>query len=352
MKEDNGSSFDNKEIKKKLLNIFLRKKLPDCVEYINLLSRTIFTLNNESNQIRPHDKLGLPGGLIFLKKNIPTIIIPDIHARIDFFLNIMFYPLNGEIIINKLANRSLQVVCVGDGFHSEIRGIERWKNSFDEYKSDFKRHKHMDEEMCESLGVMEMVMEIKNAFPEHFHFLKGNHENIANERKEGNFPFKKFAFEGPMVLTYITKFYGMNFLSKYYLFEKNLPLFAVGKNFLISHAQPETFFKKNEIIEYRSNPDVIRGLTWTDNNMAEEGSITRMLNYYLEEDNFNNYYYFGGHRPVNNLFNIQAEGKYIQIHNPNKFIIAIIRENKEIQLENDIIELKNRTKEITDIYLN
>ena len=93
--------------------------------------------------------------------------------------------------------------------------------------------------MRESLGLMEMVMECKSAFPGRFHFLKGNHENIANEEGGGNHPFVKFALEGFMVADY------MRLLLRRRRswpattsFEKELPLLAVGSGFLASHAEP------------------------------------------------------------------------------------------------------------------
>lgn len=100
-----------------------------------------------------------------------------------------------------LSSGKLQVVCVGDGFHSESRAILRWKKALGEYTMDFIEHRAIDEEMSESLGVIIMVMKLKTAFPYFFHFLKGNHENIANENSADNRSFRKFVYEGAMVTT-------------------------------------------------------------------------------------------------------------------------------------------------------
>ena len=133
---------------------------------------------------------------------------------------------------------------------------------------------------------------------------------------------------------------------KYYIFEKNLPLLAVGKNFIVSHSEPLSLYKKDDLIEYRDNSELIKGLTWTDNNQAAKNSVSQMLNYYIESDLVDQSYYFGGHRPVPELYNPRASGRYIQIHNPNKFIIVNIKTNKEINLDEDVIELSNKIKEI------
>jgi hypothetical protein len=192
------------------------------------------------------------------------------------------------------------------------------------------------------------VMEAKCWFPENFHFLKGNHENITNEEGEGNHPFRKFSYEGIMVLEYVSRFYGDDFLDSYYEFEKALPLLAVGKNFLVSHAEPFRFFGREEVIEYRSNPEVTEGLTWTANNAAEQESVEEMLEEYIGCSDEDPCYYFGGHRPVNGLYNRRAGGKYVQIHNPGKFVVATIGVDEPIYLERDIKEINNVVHTIAD----
>jgi hypothetical protein len=334
-------------LRNKLIEIYKRKTSLDCESFLKLLKKINYNLENEEDSLRPRDQQALPGGIVNLKPNIPTIIVPDIHARMDFFLNlILLEDITGFSNLQKMARDMLQVVCVGDGFHAERRAAERWASAFDEYMNKYKKHKYMDEEMRESLGVMEMVMEVKSDYPLNFHFLKGNHENISNEHGGGNFPFRKFTYEGAMVLEYVEKFYGQDFLNAYYVFEKNLPVFAIGKNFLISHSEPKTFYDRDAITEYRNRSDVVEGLTWTDNDAALKGSVVRMLDYYVDKEIIPHSLYFGGHRGVMGLYNLRADGKYVQIHNPNKFIIALIKPDKDIDVEKDIVEIDNNLDKI------
>ena len=176
--------------------------------------------------------------------------------------------------------------------------------------------------MRESLGVMGMVMELKRCFPRRFHFLKGNHENITNESGSGNFPFRKFALEGVMTLEYMERFYGEEVVMAYALFEKALPLLAVGRGFLISHAEPGSFYDRESIIAFRRHPEVVSGLTWTDNDQAERGSVQRMLSCHLGEAEGARGWYFTGHRPVSGHFRLRAGGRLVQIHDPEAFMIA------------------------------
>lgn len=334
-------------VKPRLLEIFRRPGPPDKNDYLKVLEKVNYVLMNEDSRIRPYDSEGRTGGLIYLNKDIPTIIVPDIHGRMDFFLNVLFIKTSeDETNLEKVASDKLQIICVGDGVHGERRAAKRWGEAYKEFESDYENHEKMDEEMKESFGVMEMIMEMKINFPSNFHFLKGNHENIKNEEGGGNYPFVKFSYEGPMVAYYVEKFYGKEFLEEYSRFEKNLPVFAVGRNFLVSHAEPWTFYSEEDIIEYRNNPDVIEGLTWTADDAANDGSVQQMIDHYFKtEEDRQKSYYFGGHRPVNNLYNARAEGKYIQIHNPGKFIIALIDQDN-IDLNNHIIELDNKIDDL------
>jgi hypothetical protein len=336
-------------LKDKLIEVYKRRTSLECESFLKLIEKINVVLENEDEIIRPRDHQNLPGGIINLKQYTPTVIVPDLHARMDFFLSIMVTEdISGNSNLEKLASDQLQIVCVGDGFHAERRAAERWALAFEEYTNKYKKHKNIDEEMEESLGVMEMVMEVKSAYPQNFHFLKGNHENISNEYGGGNFPFRKFTYEGAMVVEYVNKFYGPEFLDAYYWFEKNLPVFAVGKNFLISHAEPKSFYKKEDITEYRDRPDVVEDLTWTDNGESVKGTVNRMLEYYIGNENGIKSLYFGGHRVITGLYNLRAGGKYVQIHNPDKFIIALIKPDKEIDLNEDIIEIENITDQCLD----
>ena len=338
---------ETETVSEQILRIHADKKLPDSEYLTNLLLRTNRTLLSEPELMRPGNSAGFPGGVVYLKRDIQTILVPDLHSRIDFLLNILFQTDGtGFSTLQKMGMGLIQMVCVGDGIHSENRGRRRWLKALEEYKTGFEKHRAMDREMSESLRLMLIVMHLKNSFPEHFHFLKGNHENITNEAKQGNHPFAKFAFEGPMVLFYMKKFYGEQLLFPYYQFEKRMPLLAVGRNFLCSHAEPRSFYNTQKLINYRLHPEVIDGLTWTDNGEAEEDSAARMLNHYLAPWETKNALYFTGHRAVGGRYKLRAEGKLVQFHNPGKFIIARINPTVPPDPERDVVELANRTEEI------
>jgi hypothetical protein len=293
-------------------------------------------LEAETRDRRPPDREGRPGGLLQLDPGIPTILVPDIHGRRELLLRVLGYAAQpGMRTMEALALGRIQVLCLGDGMHAEARAADRWHAALGEFQEDYRRHESMDEEMRESLGVMGIVMEAKRSFPSHFHFLKGNHENIANAEGDGNYPFRKFALEGLMVVSYMRRFYGEEVLAAMARFEKALPLLATGRGFLASHAEPRTFFPRERVIEYRGDPEVVAGLTWTDNGEAAQSSVDAMLEHYLGADS-PGAFYFGGHRPVPGRFGLRAGGRFVQLHNPGRMAIACLAAEGDIDLGRDI----------------
>ena len=280
-------------------------------------------LENESPDIRPPDANQKPGGLVVLHQGIPTIIVPDLHGRHDYLSDLIRFTYKRKQIYDWLKEERIQIVCVGDGMHGERRAASRWRLAFEEYKEGFKECPAMAEEMRENFQTMAMVMKLKSTFPAHFHFLKGNHENILDESVNGNHPFAKFAAEGPMTKFYVEMFFGPEFLSQYDRFEKNLPLLARGTFFLISHARPKKIYAVDEIINYRSRPDLIEGLTWTRHQAAEIGAVSKTLDT-LIGDCPEKKAWFVGHTAIKKLYKQWEEEPLIEIHNPDKRIMVIV----------------------------
>lgn len=295
--------------------------------------------------MRPRDSAGRAGGFIELDPLLPTIIVPDLHGRTGFFASLMECRLGegGLTVAGALGTGMAQMLCLGDGFHSEARGAERWKKAFAEWLGGFEVRTAMDAEMAENLALMEMVMRAKLAWPTRFHFLKGNHENILNEDGDGNFPFGKFVQEGAMVLDFMEAFYGRPFLGLWSRFEKALPLFARGARFLASHAEPARAYAREELIDARSRPDVVRGLTWTDNDAAAEGSVARMLGALLPGRPGGRY--FGGHRVIPGVYRLRAGGLFVQVHNPARYGIAWVMPDRDFDPERDMGEIRDMAPE-------
>ncbi|MBI9103489.1 MAG: metallophosphoesterase [Spirochaetales bacterium] len=323
----------------RLESVLERRGIPELSELLEVLSGGIETLRNENPVIRPVGRGGSPGGLVRLKPECYYVIIPDLHGRLDFFHGVMSWTgFSGQPVISDMAEGRAQVICVGDAFHSESRGRERWQKALKEYAGGFKKHKHMDREMGENLGLLEMINLVKITYPEHFHFLKGNHENIANEKGEGNFPFRKYAYEGEMVKHWVQNILGMEAFDLIYRWEKALPLLAEGAGFLVTHCEPGRTLTPAEVINCYENPDVIFNLTWIDNNQAEPGSTAGTLKSFGKDIQTGRI--FGGHRPVKGYYDLRQDGLYVQINTPNEWVIAAFGNILEFLPDKNIVCLK------------
>ncbi|KKS70055.1 MAG: hypothetical protein UV41_C0037G0001, partial [Candidatus Daviesbacteria bacterium GW2011_GWA2_42_7] len=165
-------------------------------------------------------------------KDIPAIIIPDLHARKNFLVEVLNQqvkegPYSGQKIFDLLKEGRVNIVCLGDGMHSEQRANwepSRYATETDSngrlvtkkdslgnvVKTEYSklldqlppgqqvnelRNKEMNrlisEEMARSLGMMKMIMDLKVRFPENFHYIRGNHDDI----KEAISGFYKYANE-------------------------------------------------------------------------------------------------------------------------------------------------------------
>lgn len=336
-------------------------ELPSHSFLFEQLDLAVNLLEKEVTDYRPKSRYNNLGGLLDFSQNnkkLPCIIVPDLHGRRDFLKNILEYvpPVsfwgndfnnsNNQDNIQKniafgLQNGLLNVVCVGDAMHSELRGKQRWLDSFEFFINDIYDSEPMIQEMIENLWTLMIICLLKINFPKNFHFLKGNHENIMNASFCGDFSFCKFAQEGEMVKAFIQKKYGDDILMMINYFEKALPLACVLHNSIISHAEPITYFSKNNIINGLSSASVIQGLTWTANNTAEEGSVIKMLNDFLVDSTFKEKKYFAGHRPVFEKYKLRQEGSFVQLHNPEEQNICLIYANKEINLDTDIVSVNS-----------
>ena len=330
---------------KNLISTAQRSSLPEREEYLTAIQEVLQVLRNEDQSYRLHDEKDRPGGLVRLSDK-PVIVVPDLHGRMWFLLHVLNHTLDDQRVADLLHRGEIQIVCVGDGFHAEARAAARWKKAFKEYVGHYRRHAAMDAEMRENLGLMEIVMRLKTAYPESFHFLKGNHENILNEEGRGNHPFRKFAYEGEMVKDWVVQFYGEEFIDQYAEFEHELPLIAADRTFMISHSEPMYFIPREEVIRYREYEDVVLGLTWTPDGGSEEGSVRQMIREYCSEPE--RAVYFGGHRPVSGRYNLRAEELYIQLHNPFAYGIAVLRPGVMVEPDRDITVLNEDNETVAE----
>lgn len=325
--------------------------LPDHDYLFSVADSAASVLENEICSYRPASDFNTLGGLLDFSggEKLPLVIVPDLHARSYFLRNILNFTLpesfscseinggkTGISVFQALEEDKIRLVFVGDLLHSELRGRLRWMEALKDFDRGNYNGESMTAEMSEGLTLLSMIMELKIAFPANVHILKGNHENIMNVRGPGDFPFRKFANEGEMVKDFMVSVYGDDVLMVISCFEKNLPLAAVFPECVVSHAEPARAFSRQELINGMDSDEVILGLTWTENNAAKDGSVKKMLESLTEKPDS---LYFGGHRPIQGNYSLRQNGKYVQIHNPDRQNIVLVYKDRPIDLDANIVQV-------------
>lgn len=329
-------------------------------DFSHLLHQVISLLEQEDASYRPVSSSGTPGGLVDLVENhpaVPTMLVPDLHGRGDFFKKILEFRPNLAVYFPQLVTKQelsvlelleagfMNLVCVGDGLHSELYR-ERWLLALEEYEAGNLLERALTEEMTEGLELMTLVMRCKLAFPRHFHFLKGNHENIMNRWGKGDRPFKKFAKEGDMSRDFIQQYYGDDILYLYSHFEQLLPLLVQAPRCLVSHSEPARHFSRQEVINALTDSagEVVYGLTWTRNDESQEGAVASMLQEFLPQwcgEGKNSCLYFGGHRTIGETYRLRQDGLFVQFHNPRRHQVALVPVHRSFDFDLDFIQLGN-----------
>lgn len=328
---------------KEIKNLLCANTLPTHDYLFELNDKASTILENENDSYRPLASDESSGSLLdFQSEKLPVVVIPDIHARPLFLLHILQYKILGKTtVFEALCKNQICVVSVGDILHSERNTRERWIAAEIEFKNDIYTGPSMSTEMQAGLAVWCGMLKLKCMFPKNFHILKGNHENIFNQTGDGDYSFRKYADEGHMVNCFVQEYYGDDILYMIHCVERALPLVFVGNNCVISHAEPKSAFTKEQIINARFEKNVVEGLTWTDNDEAEEGSVSGIIKNLCEKEDVCDYVYIGGHRPVTNKFEYRQNNAYIQIHNPAAENIAIINSESKFNPETDIVEVSD-----------
>ncbi|HWP68320.1 MAG TPA: hypothetical protein VN437_03385, partial [Rectinemataceae bacterium] len=255
------------ELAKSIHAIASASGYPDPKIFGDLVDDAIAVLAAEDEKLRPRSATGLPGGIIRIDTHY-VAIVPDLHGRAGF-LDDLFRspaPTSPDVTFRDLlASRELSIICLGDILNTEgPEGGDRWRRAARRLSTE-PDHKgllgaEMDEEMGASLRSLQLVMTLKTRFPAGFHCLKGNHDNIGNFSDDGDSAFYKYAMEGAMGAEWFRLRYGEALIGKVRRYERLLPLIALGAGFIASHAEPAFALSREDLLEYRERPDVVRAL--------------------------------------------------------------------------------------------
>ena len=331
------------------------QELPSYDFIYSLAEKTCKVLQSEDKAYRPLNCIGEPGSLLELYKKdgkveercLPAVIVPDIHARPDFIKNILncTLPKIKLTVKQALDQKLIDVICVGDAVHTELYAA-RWRLISEEFETGIFTGHFMQEEMILNLSTLCALMSLKLLYPQNFHFLKGNHENILNCNLGGDYAFFKYADEGEMVKLFMQEEYDDKLLNLISRYENLLPLAAYGKNYVISHAEPADAFTREQLIDAKFDDSIVEGLIWTRNGQVKKSTVVPVMTELLGKVAARKAFYFSGHRPVKEDIALRQDGKLIQIHNPRRQNIVFVEPNRKFNLEKDIINTKSQIQEV------
>ena len=108
--------------------ILTSNTLPTYDEFFDLLNQASDCLEKEKTQYRQKASDDSTGGLVdFHEDELPLIVIPDLHARPYFLMNILDYQLYEDMtVFESLSARRVRLLSVGDILHTERHTRERW----------------------------------------------------------------------------------------------------------------------------------------------------------------------------------------------------------------------------------
>jgi Calcineurin-like phosphoesterase len=316
----------------KLAEYANRDQIENPETYKAALFAVLKVLNNED-------------GLIHLL-NAPTLIIPDLHARRGMLVDILSNPIKegpyeGRKVFELLQKGLVNVCCVGDIMHSEER-----TNWVINDNGDW-THELLEKEMVRSLGSAAMIMYLKMQYPEHFHCLRGNHDDIVGElakdfRKFVGLQFKNdkcVIVDGSPVVTsdkgestivrdwILTRGdgWGQTFLDLWGQFDKTLPIFAKGEFYAISHTLPQRALEEAEIRDKTRLPSVT--LELTSRRGENRQAIIATLENLGIKDSVKRWFY--GHTHVSAETNCgkyeeSADGLLVRLNNHKNYVYAYV----------------------------
>ena len=356
------------DIRSRILSLLGRDELPKYGDFVSLCDGAVSVLVTEDSSYRSPDSSGAPGGLLDFTgeefAGVDVLVVPDLHARGYFLLDVLDFRIRGgNTVLERLLDGSLIVCCVGDIPHAESRAKDRWAEAYRDFcsyfydggdSSVFSESPAMVGEMLEDLSLWQMIFLLKRQFPANFHVLRGNHENVKNTTYEpgenfdfGNRGFRKFCEEGAMCSEFISLRYDDLFLHRISGFEQMLPVCAVFRNCVVSHAEPSRVFTREEIVDGLSSDEVVFGLTWTANDAAPSGTVERTMRNLYRRGGLSvfskagkNSLWIGGHRPVSDRYALRQDGKYVQIHNPEREFVSLVKPDERFDPDADIFDVR------------
>lgn len=171
---------------------------------------TIKQTNNFLSQecYRPKNQSGEPGAVLELPDTVTPIIVGDLHGQIDNLLKILALP---QGLAGMVSGRTC-LIMLGDMIHSD-------------------QDRQLDN-MESSILTLDLVMKLKNRFPQNFFMLRGNHESFSTDVSKAN------VLQGKLFEQYLIEHRSKKYRNAVESFFLSLPYIIKADSFIASHAAP------------------------------------------------------------------------------------------------------------------
>lgn len=229
----------------------VRARAPDPLK---VLREAVRNVNAIDPSLRPKASDGRPGGLIEFPRadKREFIVIGDLHAHIRNLKAI----LKDSDNLEKARQDKAVLLFLGDAVHNDKTGFT---NAMDT-----------------SLEIMDIILGLINELPRNVIYLLGNHDSFEPELS------KLGIQQGVLYRDALLKARGRQYVALMQDFFDSLPLFAVHRGFLATHAgPPRGGVTRTELVNARHFQNIVWQLTW--NRLNETRSTPSMKEYGPED---------------------------------------------------------------------
>jgi len=196
----------------------------------DLLDRTVALMEREPYRLRTSDDKA--GGVLRLPGRPTPLFVGDLHACIDNLLVVLTQ--NG--FLEAFEDGSALLIIMGDAVHPDTPGKE--------------------DEMGDSMLLMDLIFRLKLRFPERVFYLRGNHDDFANDISKGGVP------QGLLWETALHDQRGAGYRDRMQDLYDRLPYVAVSPRFVCCHAGAPTMkASHSDLIHVHDKPKLQRQLT-------------------------------------------------------------------------------------------
>lgn len=186
----------------------------------------------EHEPYRPDNHNGEAGGLLVLPEETTPVLIGDLHGQTDNLLKI----ISERCLLSCLERKCACLIFLGDAVHSEVSG-------------------QLDN-MASSIQIMDLIFQLKCAFPQNVHYLRGNHDSFDPSISKNGY------LQGLIMKDALLKTRGQAYTDLMETFYNTLPYVAMSDAFIACHAAPPLEdITKDDIINIKYKPELIKQIT-------------------------------------------------------------------------------------------